>query len=501
MSKSELILGPPGCGKTHFLIRKVEDLLAAGYAPDQIAFVSFTRKAVHEAVERACKSFDLVPKDLPYFKTLHAFAYHGLGLKQQDLMMPADYKALGEATGMKLNVSKASAFDTPMMETLTNDVYLRMIDRAALRCVSLQQELRDSAQLDARIRWRELDYLSQSLENYKQATQKMTFTDMLTAYLQVGEVPRIKVLIVDEAQDLTPLQWKMVRKIAELTEKIFFAGDDDQAIHKWAGVDIGYFFSCSTNIRVLDQSYRLPRQVFDFAHKMSMRISQRQPKEWRPRDEEGEVLRHSQLQDVPLKGSTTILARTNNIAAGVLRQLREEGRFFSYKHDPSIPQNLAWALWAWDELCEGRGIHAYASKCLYQNLVHDALAEGALEALKTADPEGALTLHDLQQDYGLRIAASSSYFWNVAPESLRYAESVRSSGIDIRQEPEIKVSTIHASKGGEDDTVVLLQQSPSICVRSRDQDTEHRVFYVGATRARHTLHVVSGEKGQRYEIH
>ena len=84
---SELILGPPGCGKTHTLIEIVRDALSRGVEPDRIGYVSFTKKAVTEAVERAGSAFNLTPKSLPYFRTLHSLGYSGLGLSQSDLMM------------------------------------------------------------------------------------------------------------------------------------------------------------------------------------------------------------------------------------------------------------------------------------------------------------------------------------------------------------------------------------------------------------------------------
>ena len=53
--------------------------------------------------------------------------------------------------------------------------------------------------------------------------------------------PPLKVLIVDEAQDCTPLQWSVIYKLAENTDRIYLAGDDDQAIYQWNGADPKYF--------------------------------------------------------------------------------------------------------------------------------------------------------------------------------------------------------------------------------------------------------------------
>ena len=74
------IFGPPGTGKTTTLLNMVDKALADGVPSHQIAFLAFTRKAAHEARDRAAERFNLVAKDdLPYFRTLHSLAYRMVG--------------------------------------------------------------------------------------------------------------------------------------------------------------------------------------------------------------------------------------------------------------------------------------------------------------------------------------------------------------------------------------------------------------------------------------
>jgi superfamily I DNA/RNA helicase len=65
-------------------------------------------------------------------------------------------------------------------------------------------------------------------------------------------------------------------------------------------------------------------------------------------------------------------------------------------------------------------------------------------------------------------------------------QNVKLYGVDMGT---VTVSTIHSIKGGEADTVVLLQNTLSIVEETEvnDPDEERRVWYVAATRAKTRL--------------
>jgi len=504
MTNSTLILGPPGCGKTHTLMEIIRDAFSRGIAPYEIAFLSFTRKAVNEAASRAGAEFGLHPKDMPYFKTLHALGFKLLGLKKDDVMGPADWKAFSEELGMEISGDDRNKDDITGAMSMgqgSGDAYLRLIQRASMRCVPLEQELRESENYD--VNWAVLNKVSALLDVYRHQLNRLTFVDMLRMFVDHGETPRLRMLIVDEAQDLVPLQWQMVRKLMERADEVYFAGDDDQAIHRWAGVEVQQFLDCSPNIRILSQSYRLPRSVFDLSQRVVHRIRTRIPKEYHPLDRDGRVRFEPNRGAVDLtSGSWMLMTRANYMAQEWGQQLREDGYFFTVNGRRSVRQALTDSLTTWRELAAGGTVYAGALKKLYQNLYNDALHPSAKKLLEAADPHHPYNIAELQSSFGL-LAGDSADPLRVVEMNDRertYIRALERRGEDVTQEPRIKVGTIHSNKGGEEDNVAVDLGSTRMAVDSKFPDDEHRVFYVGFTRAKNNLHVIQSNKRNRYDV-
>ena len=91
---------------------------------------------------------------------------------------------------------------------------------------------------------------------------------MIEKFLHGGDTPKLRVMFVDEAQDLSLIQWKLVRRIEESATDSFIAGDDDQGIYKWNGAHVNTFINLEGTRRILEQSHRVPQNLLHLQTKL-----------------------------------------------------------------------------------------------------------------------------------------------------------------------------------------------------------------------------------------
>ena len=214
------IFGPPGTGKTTTLLNMVDEALSSGVTPNKIAFLAFTRKAAHEAKERACQRFKLDPqKDLYYFRTLHSLALTLSDIRTEQVMQAENYRELSEKIGITLHVDRPSSDDLPDM-LKAHDPILGLINLARLRRVSLKEQYDNSTVEEP---WVTVDYVDRGLRKYKEANGLFDFTDMLEQFVQESHryCPDFDLCFLDEAQDLSPLQWQIAHLIEKKSKKMY----------------------------------------------------------------------------------------------------------------------------------------------------------------------------------------------------------------------------------------------------------------------------------------
>ena len=490
------IFGPPGSGKTTYLLETVAKELEAGTHSADIGYFAFTRKAAHEARGRAIEKFPHLNADIdfPWFRTLHSLAYSCLGVESKDLLSAKDYAEFAKSVGLDV----ATSTDGDDFVIRADNAILNEINIARIRGKDLQAHYNESS---LEIEWFHFEYIERSYRKFKEAKMLMDFTDLLELLVQDPErLPTLQALIIDEAQDLSKLQWTLVMQLAERAQRIWIAGDDDQALYIWAGADVESFLSCEGEIRVLNQSYRVPSKVHSFADKIVRRIQKRQPKEWAPRTEGGEINYYNDFQQVDISsGQWLVMAATNYMLNDMHEWIKSQGLLFERHGHKSISEAILTAVIGWERLRAGKEINYSMLQQVYRYLGAGTVKRGH-KTLKDADPEGMFSMEGLKEKHGLQTEA----IWHealgkIGEDKRDYLVAVLRRGTKLTAKAPIQLSTIHGAKGGEADNVVLFTDLTVAAEQTLETnpDALHRVFYVAVTRTRENLFTVSPENFYR----
>jgi DNA helicase-2/ATP-dependent DNA helicase PcrA len=250
-----------GSGKTEVVARRVVHLLTPGregsLAPRNIVAFTFTDKAAAELKERIVARTREALGELPgmaemFVGTIHAFAlellkseapkylkYEVLNEVQQGLFVDRHSKQSGLTASTDLTGSALRRYrDTAHYIAALSILREADLDEAKLAGCSVLDGLESYRDLlDGR---GYLDY-SSILD---------AAVDVLTNETSVRErlAERVRYVIVDEYQDVNPVQEAIVWSLHELGARICVVGDDDQTIYQWRGSDV-------ENILTFDRRY------------------------------------------------------------------------------------------------------------------------------------------------------------------------------------------------------------------------------------------------------
>lgn len=463
------IYGPPGTGKTTELLRRVQETKDSGVLPERIAFVSFTRAAASEALSRlGLKKSDNV-------STIHALAFRHLGLRQPQVVDHAKLKEFSEIVGIPI-IGKSPEDDDERGE---GDFYLDLLNYARSTFTHPSEVYDASDRPGTRA---EFDMFVRSYAEWKHTYGYYDFTDMLERASKGRIRTGAQVVFVDEAQDLSPLQWDVVDKVCRGAEEVHLAGDDDQAIYAWAGADAHGMAKFTQKHKgdshVLSLSYRLPVAVHAKSQELIRRIVFRVDKEFSSKGHMGLVRVHGQINSVDIRHGedTLLLARTHSVLREIEQTLiekripytRESGRPGAYQN------KFAMAVKAYRKAARGERLSDSERTALFN--------VGTERTRKALDANDYKTMLQYPFQMALNIPHRVVDFYGEA---------------DLESTPTIRLSTIHAAKGHEAERVILLTDMTTRVGENADKnpDDEIRVFYVGMTRAKQTLDIVEGFNG------
>jgi DNA helicase II / ATP-dependent DNA helicase PcrA len=453
-----IVVGPPGTGKTSFLINKAAAVIADGCSPDQVCYVSFTRQAVQEARERISAVTGYHYSEFIGFRTLHSMAYWLLGLSTADVVTDEEM----------LEACK---------ETLPDSVFLKARYRAYAHLYSYSRVTGTSFsatwdKLHTEYIGTEEDFLFwiKTYQNYKTTTGKVDFMDIVQKFNEQKLQFPFRYFFVDEAQDFTPDQWAGVALLSQWSDRIFVAGDSDQAIYEWAGANGDMFDSLQGRKIILDQSKRVPVAPWRLAKQVLGAMGR--DILYKPTERQGDMswIQAEQVESLPFDNGETwyLLVRNRHHLKHLQSLLYRRGIYYKElgsshgaadKGEDRYLKRIKW----YEALLEGHEIRPYI-----RNKLSDIVI-------------------DLEESIGNQEPWYEAFKgWPIA--RIRYYRTTRSQWGD----PKVHIGTFHSSKGAEADNVVLYGN----CTRRvaelyrTNSLAELKVLYVAITRTKKHLYLL-----------
>lgn len=531
------LIGAAGCGKTSELLSIMEGAKKAlGGNPFAIGFASFTRAARAEAVARASAAWDVPSEVLSkdgWFRTVHSVAYKMLGVQKGQLIDETKASQRWVADALKVDV-RVILDDDSGYSIYAGDssaaAALNCWEISRARVEPLMETIkRMAATGQSPPTYAECKQFINRYENAKRLEERYDFSDLLAKYAGLKfEVdgfyeiepagalpPGVKAWIFDEAQDSSALVDRVCKRLAYGPEVLwtYLAGDDLQAIFGFGGSDATHFMSWPADKqRVMPKSWRCPKPILELGERC---LRQMRKGYWdrgvAPADHDGEIVRGGGPTAIAPRldpnEKTLIIARCNYTLDGWADEMKKKGIPFARlksKENTSLMRGIK-ALW---DLEHGNPVTGDDYACAIAEVpTRDGsgplMMRGAKTAWEKDDTKRRWDLifpSDIESTgmttlLGDRIR--SGKWAELVSGGERWRTAALKWGADLAMRPNIRIGTIHASKGMEADTVIL-STTTSRRVHESQQldpsqyDEERRVEYVAVTRARRKL-IVSTE--------
>ena len=306
------VIACAGSGKTQVLAQRLVRLLQAkaaeGIGPANIVAFTFTEKAAGELKDRIytlCRAQlgEVTGLADMFIGTIHAFC---LDLLQTYQFRFLKYQVLNDVQ-QRLLIDRHSS-ESGLTDLTTHDgkPLRRWVDsRLYQRCLSVIRESQiDEAALGGHPIRAALQKYTALLDKRRYLDYSRILTDAVTALatdaaLREKIAARIKYLIVDEYQDVNPLQEALIRVLNGLGAQVCVVGDDDQAIYQWNGSDIENILSFASRYEAvytvpLAENFRSSKGVVETARQVVARnpgrLDKKMVSEGRQAFQHGDVL-------------------------------------------------------------------------------------------------------------------------------------------------------------------------------------------------------------------
>ncbi len=579
-----LLLAVPGSGKTTVIVARTGYLLhVVGIDPRNILTITFTKAAAREMKERFIKKFGEVNGLVPHFSTINSFCLSVIKTcaREKHITIP---ELVPNNEPIIRDIARTMMRDYPSDSTIKS---------LAQSIGKVKNELMENEQIK-QIEEEGIDFYEFYLKYKAHLTDNglMDFDDqLLMANELLDTYPDIlarakkqyRYISLDEAQDTSLVQHRIVQKLVGKDGNIFMVGDEDQSIYGSRGAYPEALLSFESDynnasIIYMETNFRSDQKIVLAANQFIKRNKERHDKNMHPNSTEEGKINFVPLQDMKSQPhmvfdairkalaakdhTLAILYRNNYSAIPIINLLQKAGlgvrtrdaagifltnfvvsdilTFFRFAKDQTNLQLFR-------QLYYKLGL--YLKSSVVQSIEETMARQPCRSALIPLTHYGRISAQSRQiLRYMDELPKMSpldgidSILWNIGymdnwlqrkidegasesslmlkvnilklvameyktvDEFLTAIDRIR----DYQGDPDsnVTLSTIHSSKGLEFDQVVLVDvfngvlPTISNTKEEKDEEEEARLFYVGATRAKHQLDIVvpNAMFGQALEV-
>lgn len=243
-----LVLAGAGSGKTRVITQKIARLLQAGYAPGQIAAITFTNKAAQEMRERAKELVGARAAKHLVISTFHSMGVrllreegHRLGLKEKFSILDSD-----DVLGILKDAGACT--DTALAKRWQWTISLwknQGLNADQAEAVAQDDDERVAARVMKRYEERLAAYQAVDFDDLISLPQQLLQRD---AEARAKWQNTLRYVLVDEYQDTNAIQYELLKSLVGERAMFTAVGDDDQSIYGWRGATID-------NLRRLPQEF------------------------------------------------------------------------------------------------------------------------------------------------------------------------------------------------------------------------------------------------------
>jgi DNA helicase-2/ATP-dependent DNA helicase PcrA len=338
-------------------------------------------------------------------------------------------------------------------------------------------------------------------------------------------------LIIDEYQDFNPHEQALIDILIEIISNTYVLGDDDQCIYDFKDASndkIIAFYNDNGNEKMVHEHkcHRCPDKVVDHASILIKKNTKRIDKKWNKSGKTGELIYKQLTSFVDVAEYVTneiqkiikdspdetviILSPVQFAATEVTNKLSELSIKHSNYFKDGIPEDLIIDSWKLKVLF---GKYKYANlvflgyKCLQNRKKFYELLKKHLEKGQDFNALFALLANKLPEEViksytNIEQAIQDDEFKKIA-ELYEKAEGNTDEkrlenifrAIEDAPDEKIRIMSIHKSKGLDADHVFMVGLIEGIIPNKKkgsdSMESQRRLFYVGMTRAKKNLHLLS----------